>query len=72
MHAGQKRLGGRHGPFEALDDLGEGVADLRLLVELVLEEGEDGGVEERLLGRHGRHWAADGVGEEGFLVMVGG
>lgn len=54
VDAGEQALGGGDGALEALDDLGEGVADLGLLLDLVLEVGEDGGVEEgRLLGGHG-------------------
>jgi hypothetical protein len=39
-------LGCGDGAVEALDDLGEGVADLGLFFELGLEGGKDGGVEE--------------------------
>jgi hypothetical protein len=44
----EQALGCGDGAFEALDDLGEGVADLGLFFELGLEGGEDGGVEEGL------------------------
>lgn len=50
MHAGEQALGRGDGAVEALDELREGVADLGLLLELGLEGGEDGGVEERWRG----------------------
>lgn len=55
VDAGEKGLGVGDGALEALHDLGEGVADLGLLVEFVLEVLEDGGVEEAGVGvgRHG-------------------
>lgn len=53
VHAREQALRGGDGALQALDDQAERVADLRLLLELVLEEAEDGGVEE---GRVGRHW----------------
>lgn len=52
MHLCEQALGGADGALEALQDLGEGVADARLLLELGLEAGKDGGVEEGLL-QHG-------------------
>lgn len=52
VDARQQALCGGDGALEALDDLGEGVADLGLFLELVLEVGEDGGVEEGRVGGH--------------------
>jgi hypothetical protein len=53
MNAGEQGLGRGDGTLEALDNLGEGIADLGLLVDLVLEVGEDGRVEEGRVGGHG-------------------
>jgi hypothetical protein len=60
VDAREEGLGGGDGSFEALDDLGEGIADLGLLVEFVLEIVKDGRVEEAGVGSHGG-WS-DGVG----------
>lgn len=64
MDAREQSLGGSDGAFEALDDLGEVIADAGLLVNLLLEVGEDGGVEEGVVGRHGGGWLA------GWLFVV--
>lgn len=53
-------MGCGDGAFEALDDLGEGVADLGLFFELGFEGGEDGGVEEG--GRRSGHFGGGGGG----------
>lgn len=52
MYAGQQALGGGGSAIQALDDLGEGVADLRFLLDGGFEGGEDGRVEEAGVG-HG-------------------
>lgn len=50
MNSGKKTLGSRNRSIEALDQLGEGIADLCLLLELALEMGKDGGIEQAGLG----------------------
>ena len=52
MDARKKTLSGGNGALETLDNLGEVVADVRLFIDLLLEVGEDGGVEERSFGGH--------------------
>lgn len=53
MDAREQALCGSDGTLEALDDLGEVITDAGLLVNLLLEVGEDGGVEEGVVGGHG-------------------
>lgn len=52
MNAGEQGLRRGDCTFELLHDLCKSVADLGLLFELGLEVAEDGGVEQRGLGRH--------------------
>lgn len=56
MNPRENALGGGDGSLEALDDLGQGIADLSLLFELVFEVVEDGGVEEGGVGGHDGWW----------------
>jgi hypothetical protein len=53
VDARKQALSGSDGALEALDDLGEVITDAGLLVNLLLEVGEDGGVEEGVVGGHG-------------------
>ena len=53
MNPGEQTLRRGDGALELLHDLGEGVADLGLLLDFGLEMGEDGGVYERLGGHDG-------------------
>jgi hypothetical protein len=52
VDARKKTLSGGDGALETLDNLGEVVADAGLFVELLLEVGEDGRVEEGSFGGH--------------------
>lgn len=61
-------MGCGDGAFEALDDLGEGVADLGLFFELGFEGGEDGGVEEGLW-RSGHGCGGGGEFDAGDVSM---
>lgn len=46
IDTGEQRLGGGDSSLQTLDNAGQGVADLRLLVQLGLEKVKDGRVEE--------------------------
>lgn len=64
-------MGCGDGAVEALDELGEGVADLGLFLELGFEGGEDGGIEEG--GWRSGHFGGGGEGDAGNVggMMVG-
>jgi hypothetical protein len=56
VDARKQALSGSDGALEALDDLGEVITDAGLLINLLLEVGEDGGIEEGVFGGHGGGW----------------
>jgi hypothetical protein len=52
VHSREVTLGDGDSTVQTLDDLGQSIADLGLLLERILEEGKDGRIENGGFGRH--------------------
>jgi hypothetical protein len=52
VDAREKTLSGGNGALKTLDNLGEVITNGGFFIELLLEVGEDGGIEKRSVGGH--------------------